>query len=134
MHNPYRILPILLLALFLIPSVAMSADITLAWDSVPGEYIEGYRIFVREEGDLYNYEFPEWEGNGTQITLTGFDAVESYYFVVRAFDVNGNESGDSEEVYWSPSGSTGQTSSSLGTTTGADAGGGGCFISNLIGD
>jgi len=133
MQKPTKALAVLCLLLFLFPSLAMSADVTLAWDPVTDDNIAGYHIYARETGESYNYDYPEWEGSTAQATLTGFDGVESYYFVVRAYDADGEESGDSNEVFWSPS-STVQPDSNLGSTSGADAGGGGCFISDLIAD
>jgi hypothetical protein len=81
----------------------------------------------------------------------GLDQYESYFFVVRAFDHNGNESDDSNEVYLpanyddnpvdpgTEGGGTGGGVIDGGASVGAAAGdgsgggGGGCFISSFFG-
>ncbi len=125
--------PVLITLLLLIPTIAMAADVTLQWDPVLNDDVVGYSVYVRESNESYNYDYPEWQGESTSAVLEGFDEVESYYFVVRAYDADGNESGDSNEVYWSPS-ETDQFSAVLGSEEGAGASGGGCFISDLLGN
>lgn len=119
------------------PLAVWAADVTLAWDPISDSNTAGYRLYAREHDERYDYAHPEWEGDMTQCTVTGFDEYESYYFVVRAVDSNGNESGDSNEVYWSPSGAEepgGGTHDSLNGGGGGSAGGGGCFIESIFGD
>lgn len=136
--------------LLIFPTIVFGANVTLAWDPVDGETIAGYLIYAREAGQRYDYNDPEDRVKKTTVTLKGFDEYESYYFVVRAVDVQGNESGDSNEVYWDPSG-THPAGDGLpdGTSTDAsgdsatlssdlddiysDSGSGSCFISNLLG-
>jgi len=113
-------------------------DVTLAWDPTTDTNLAGYRIYAREDGEAYNYAQPEWEGIGTQCTVQGFDEYESYYFVVRAFDSEGNESGDSNEVYlaseYAPGTSLETGGSASGSGGSGGGGGGGCFIGTLISD
>jgi len=135
-------LPLLLLILisFLFPALAWAMDVTLAWDPNTGDDLAGYHVYAREEGEAYNYNHPEWEGTDTQCTVKGFDEYESYYFVVRAFDSDGNESGDSNEVYLASEYDPDvipDNSGSLdngGSASDGGGGGGGCFIISLIGD
>ena len=93
-------------ALFMLPFLiaatnAELASVTLAWDASPGS-VAGYNVYAREQGESYAYNSPEWQTSDTQCTLNNFDANEIYYFVVRAYDSEGNESGDSNEVQWDP--------------------------------
>lgn len=104
-------------------------DVTLAWDPNAEEDLGGYRIYAREESEAYNYSQPEWAGMDTQCIVQGFDEYESYYFVVRAVDAEGNESGDSNEVYLP---ADFENDSSSGNSGGG--GGGGCFITTVIAD
>ncbi len=130
-------LPLLLLILIsvLFPALALAMDVSLAWDPNTGENLAGYHVYAREEGEDYNYNHPEWEGNDTQCTVKGFDEYESYYFVVRAFDSDGNESGDSNEVYLASEYDTDSSLDNGGSTGGGGGGGGGgCFIGTLVGD
>jgi len=127
-------LTVFITLLFLIPTIAIAADVTLQWDPVLNDDVVGYRVYAREISESFDYSSPEWQGNSTAAVLEGFDPVESYYFVVRAYDVYGNESGDSNEVYWSPSGAS-QFDADLGSVNGVGSGGGGgCFIENLLGN
>lgn len=121
----------ILCAVLCYPVIGWSADVTLAWDPNTGSTTAGYRLYAREAGEGYNYAYPEWQGEATQCTVSGFDEYESYYFIVRTVDDEGNESGNSNEVYWNPSGNG--TNSSL-NGAGGGGGGGGCFIGSLIGD
>ncbi len=77
-------------------SGAQAAQVTLAWDanSTPPD---GYRLFQRAAGGVYNYSSPTWSGSGTSATLSNLADGATYYFVVRAF-ASSNESGDSNEV------------------------------------
>lgn len=83
-----------------IVTVAHSANVTLRWDAnVPAP--EGYRVFVREGAQSYDYEKPIWENNLTTCTLSGLNEGVTYHFVVRAYD-GILESADSEEVDYTP--------------------------------
>lgn len=132
-NTPPLLLFILVLLLF--PALGWAMDVTLAWDPNTDDNVAGYRIFAREAGEAYNYNHPEWEGTDTQCTVPGFDEYESYYFVVRAFDSDGNESGDSNEVYLASEYDTDSSLDNGGSTGGSGGGGGGgCFIGTLVGD
>ncbi len=125
----------LILAAFICPSIGFAANVTLAWDEVTDGDVVLYRIFARESGESYNYSYPEKEVEESQVTLNGFDEYETYYFVVRAVDSEGNESGDSNEAYWDPI-DTSEAGASLSTDNdiSAESASSGCFISTLIGD
>ena len=70
----------------------------MEWDPNSESDLAGYRIFVRAEGESYNYAQPDWEGTATTCTIYGLDDDTNYYFVARAFDTANNESGNSNEV------------------------------------
>lgn len=123
--------------LFVTTGAYSDGQVTLQWD--PNDPAPaGYRLYGREEGLSYNYDEPWWEGDQsfTQCTLDQLDENTTYYFVVRAYDSEGNESGDSNEVAFTYSG-TPDPSSSLSDSSASNAGssgggGGGCFINSLI--
>jgi len=73
-------------------------DVTLAWDPNSEPDLAGYRMFTRIEGGSYDYLSPAWEGTATTCTITGLPDSTNNYFVARAFDTEGLESGDSNEV------------------------------------
>ncbi|BBO70790.1 hypothetical protein DSCA_47200 [Desulfosarcina alkanivorans] len=91
------------ITLFLLPmSLWASIDVSLAWDANSERLLAGYRVFTREAGSAYDYRQPCWEGTNTTCTLPGLDEQKTHYFVVRAFDTQGAESADSDEVRWDP--------------------------------
>lgn len=85
-------------------SYAYGATVSLQWDANDSSP-EGYRIFVREDSQAYNYNDPIWQGNATTCTLMGFVEGVTYHFVARAFEGE-LESADSEEVIYTPASST----------------------------
>lgn len=72
--------------------------ITLEWAANTEPDLAGYRVFVRADGESYNYITPAWEGLKTTCTIYRLDETKDYFFVARAFDTEGFESGDSNEV------------------------------------
>jgi hypothetical protein len=125
---------------FFFPSLLMAMDVDLEWEPSSDPNVVGYRLYVREDIEDYNYSFPEWEGAHSRGTIKGLDPYESYFFVVRAFDQQGHESSDSNEVYLPENyddtqldpGTGGSGTSGEGATD-VGGGGGGCFISNFFG-
>ncbi len=87
---------IFLLFNFTIPVYAL--DITLRWSPNTEPNLAGYRAYYREESQPYDYENPYWESTDPSCTIYDLDETKTYYFTVRAFDTNGSESGDSNEV------------------------------------
>jgi hypothetical protein len=111
----------ILLSLF---TSANAASVTLRWDPVvptPG----GYRIYVREAGQAYDYNDYAWSGTTVSCTLDNLDPLTDYYFVVRAYD-KGVESSNSNEVHLAASISNNTASDTTspswnGATTGIGA-------------
>jgi hypothetical protein len=79
---------------------AFSVDITLAWDPNSEPELAGYRLFARGQGQSYNYAQPHWQGTATTCTIYGLPDNTNLYFVARAFNTSGNESGNSNEVLY----------------------------------
>ena len=78
------------------PIIAFADDVTLQWDAndpVPN----GYRLFMRLDGETYDYANPIWEGEDTTHLVQSLTVGVNYHFVVRAY-VGDDESGDSNEV------------------------------------
>jgi len=128
-HPAKKTLFFILMFLLLCPPVLMAMDVTLQWDPNTDPECAGYRLFVREAAEDYYYSNPEWEGTENGCTIRGLDEYESYYFVVRAVDTEGKESGNSNEVYYPSIYATHQLSGS-GTGSGGPVS---CFISSLFG-
>ena len=77
-------------------TIAQMAEVTLAWD--PNDPApDFYCLFMRTEGQSYNYEQPCWSGTGTLTTVYNLDYDTTYYFVVRA-QIGDSQSSDSNEI------------------------------------
>lgn len=83
---------------FYFATTVYAIDITLQWAPNSEPNLAGYRAFYREEGQAYDYENPYWESIDPVCTIYDLDETKTYYFVVRAFDTNGSESANSNEV------------------------------------
>jgi len=88
-------------------TMVSAAEVKLAWDPNNETDLAGYRVFLREESwsNTYN-EPPVWEAYIEELenpdeptcTIYSLDENTCYCFVVRAFDIDSNESGNSNEV------------------------------------
>jgi hypothetical protein len=111
---------LLLLAVF--PVFVAAAQVTLQWDAnVPPP--EKYRVYQRQDGTPFDYSAPRWSGAETLCTIDSLTPGVTYYFVVRAFE-SGAESGDSNQVYYTPPVSD-DTDTAGGTGADADSDGDG---------
>ncbi|MEA1947795.1 MAG: fibronectin type III domain-containing protein, partial [Thermodesulfobacteriota bacterium] len=91
---------LLLFIMFIsLANVAHCLELSFAWDANTEPDLDGYRIFYRLEGQNYDYNNPAWETIETSCTIFGLDDNTSYYFVSRAYDIYGNESVNSVELY-----------------------------------
>jgi hypothetical protein len=97
-------------------SVAGAAQVTLEWGP-PDPSLDGYKIYVRTEGEVYDYHFPAWSGTNTTCTIDNLADDTTHYFVVRAWAGN-DVSTDSNEVVYDDSSSGTIT---LPTDSGQDA-------------
>ena len=96
-------------------TIPQTAEVKLAWDA-NDPAPEGYCIYQRKEGEVYDYSQPCWTGSATTGTVYNLDWDVTYYFVVRAY-AGTQQSADSEEVsYFSRSPET--TTYSLTATAG----------------
>jgi len=96
-------LPALFTLLFLtfflfLPTMASALQVTLEWDENKDSNLAGYRVFLCQQGENYDYSNPAWEGAETTCRLFSLDENVRYYFVVRAYTTSGQESGNSNEV------------------------------------
>ncbi len=96
--NFSTLLPTLILLLTIFSFSADAGQLTFAWNPSTGTNIDGYRVFSRTANQSFDYNNPEWEGTGTTCTIVVPDDI-GFYFVVRAYDTNGTQSGDSNELY-----------------------------------
>jgi chitinase len=86
------------LIIFMTAALAAAASVTLRWEpNIPSP--EGYRVFIRENGQAYNYNQPDWQGSTSTCTFDRLESQTEYFFVVRAFQ-GSLESMDSAEVHY----------------------------------
>jgi len=71
--------------------------VTLEWSPNTETDLAGYKVFVHVETQNYNYTTPAWQGTETTCQVT-VPTTDNYYFVARAFDTEGFESLNSNEV------------------------------------
>jgi PKD repeat protein len=79
-----------------------STEVVLEWTQNSEPDLAGYKVFCREEGQSYAYSNPSWEGTDNNCTIYELDETKTYCFVARAYDIEGFESGDSDEVCHMP--------------------------------
>ena len=109
---------------FSLVSSLYAMDIALKWAPNTEPDLAGYKVFFREKGQSYNYNTPYWECTEPECTVYDLDKTKTYYFVVRAFDNDGNISSNSNEVQLYE----GTAVNSVDASAGIGGGGGGCFI------
>jgi hypothetical protein len=87
------------LLIFSIPNSSGSTQVTLEWRPNSEPDLAGYKLFCREQGQTYDYDNPCWEGTDTTCTIYDLDETKTYFFVVRAVDIEGFQSSDSNETF-----------------------------------
>jgi hypothetical protein len=120
-------LKLILLFLFIFSCFVSSLhamDITLQWTPNNEPDVAGYKVFFREQSQSYNYNAPYWETIEAKCTIYDLDLTKTYYFVVRAVDIDGFTSSNSNEVILRE----GTAENSVGNGAIGGGGGGGCFI------
>ena len=120
---------LLLFLMFFSPaSIAHCLEPSFAWDANTEPDLAGYKVFYRQEGQNYDYNNPAWYGTATTCTINGLDDNTTYYFVSRAYDIDGNESQNSVELAYEPEIIEDHDGGGISSTTSSSSGGGGCFI------
>ena len=90
------LLAVFLLLILILPHTAYSAQISLEWDANTEPNLAGYKIhYGVSSGD---YDTTVDIGNYTSCTISELQEGQTYYFAASAYDLNGNQSGYSNEV------------------------------------
>ena len=89
---------------FLIPSLAHSLDLTLAWIANTEPDLAGYKVYYGTSSG--NYSNCLDVGNTTQYTIIDLNQRTTYYFAVTAYNISDNESDYSEEFVYPPTNTT----------------------------
>ncbi|MDS4028186.1 MAG: LamG-like jellyroll fold domain-containing protein [Candidatus Contendobacter sp.] len=91
-----RLLGWLGLLLLCFTNNAFAAQITLAWDASSGP-VAGYHVYYSQQSGSYPAT-PQQTTSNTTATVSNLSDGAKYYFLVKAYDNNGNLSGPSNEV------------------------------------
>ena len=89
----------ILTALLLMYGTAIAGDVSFMWDANTEPDLAGYRLFVHDESGSYDYTNPAIECTTVGASVTNLPDGHTYYFVLRAFDTEGFESGNSNELF-----------------------------------
>jgi len=82
--------------LVLLPAIASSADVTLAWDANSESDLAGYVLYYGTISGNYTHNIDV--GNITQHTVSNLQEGVTYYFAVTAYNLDDYESNYSEEL------------------------------------
>ena len=96
----FKIFMISIVLMFLCTSFAMAAEVTFTWDANTEPDLAGYNLYQSDVSGGYVF------GGGNEIatipagteTYIEYISEGGWYWVLTAFDTNGNESGSSNEV------------------------------------
>ena len=97
-HGVTQCLFLLLFVCFVLlaPFLADAASVMITWEAnIPSP--EGYKVFVRQIDQVYDYSQPDWTGDANSCVIDNLKSQIEYSFVVRAFD-GLLDSVDSDEV------------------------------------
>lgn len=97
---------IALLLIATVPGSSLAAQVTLQWDAILDQGIVDYHLYARTASSQFDYTTPfktvdaasNTSSGAVTCRLTGLTDDTLYYFVVRAVNTSGEESGDSNEV------------------------------------
>ena len=75
-----------------------NSSVTLTWNANKESDLAGYRVYRATSSGTYGAPIATIQGNTTSYVATGLQFGTTYFFVVTAFDIAGNESAYSNEV------------------------------------
>ena len=75
-----------------------SSSVTLTWNANTESDLAGYKVYRATSSGAYGAPIAAILGNTTSYTATGLQFNATYFFVVTAYDIAGNESAYSNEV------------------------------------
>lgn len=95
---------IVTLLFFLLVTPANAYDVVIGWDPNNEQNLEGYVLYV-DDGTtetpyeyVDNYPLEDIDPNNPRAKITDLQNTIAYYFVVTAYDTDGNESDYSDEI------------------------------------
>ncbi|MBS0184052.1 MAG: fibronectin type III domain-containing protein [Nitrospira sp.] len=79
-------------------NASSSSSVTLTWNANTERDLAGYRVYRATSSGTYGAPIATIQGNMPNYIATGLQFGTTYFFVVTAFDIAGNESAYSNEV------------------------------------
>jgi hypothetical protein len=76
----------------------LTSSVTLTWRPNTESDLAGYKVYRANSSGAYGAPIAAIPGNTASYTVTGLQFNTTYYFVVTAYDIAGNESAYSNEV------------------------------------
>ena len=106
LHPRFLFFTVLAIILFLCTPYVYSCEVTLVWERNMESDLAGYKIYYRTAAERYDVYIDV--GKETSCTISNLEEGKTYFIVATAYDLDGNESGFSDEVtYTVPKGDTG---------------------------
>ena len=75
-----------------------AVTVKLQLETEENELIEGHRVYLRQEGQNYDFSKPAWQGSETMCTISGLSQDVTYFFIARTYAKDGNNSDNSNEI------------------------------------
>ena len=82
-----------------------AATLELSWSAATDENPVSYNIYMSTSSGGQNFGTPDYTTSGTTLKANGLTNGQTYYFVVRAEDIRGNEETNTVEESGTPTGS-----------------------------
>jgi fibronectin type 3 domain-containing protein len=79
-------------------TVTPPSSVTLTWNANTESDLAGYKVYRATASGAYGAPIAAIPGNTTSYTAIGLQFGTTYFFVVTAYDIAGNESAYSNEV------------------------------------
>ena len=87
---------VIFLAVIFCTTMAMAADVKIAWDANSEPEVTGYKVYQADSADMSEGQIVNDAGNVVEYTLTGLTEGQTYYLAVTAYDADSHESGFSD--------------------------------------
>jgi hypothetical protein len=81
-----------------VPQPAVTGSLTFEWDASSDTDLAGYRVYRSTTAGIYGAPVATLSASATRYQAINLQKGVTYYFVVSAYDSNGNESPFSNEV------------------------------------
>lgn len=92
----YSVATLLIIGILAFTETAFGAVVRISWSGNTESDLDGYKVYYGNSSQQYLGSLDV--GDTTSVDVSNLGEGLTYYFAVTAYDVNGNESGYSQEV------------------------------------